>query len=123
MNSDGEGGSMTTVLITGTRPYGEADAVDVLIEDGVIARIEPAGPGDRDGLPAGAEVIEAAGTVLLPGFVDMHTHLREPAREVAETVRSGSEAAARGGYTAVFAMANTDPVADTAVITDHVHAR
>ncbi len=123
MNSDGEDGGMTAVLITGTRPYGEGDAVDVLIEDGVITRIDPAGSVDRDGPPAGVEIVEAAGTVLLPGFVDMHTHLREPGREDAETVRSGSEAAARGGYTAVFAMANTDPVADTAVITDHVYAR
>ncbi|WP_182348668.1 dihydroorotase [Tomitella gaofuii] len=118
---------MTTVLITGTRPYGEGDPVDVLIEDGVITRIVPAGTlaatPDAAGDGPGAEVIEAAGTVLLPGFVDMHTHLREPGREDAETVRSGSAAAARGGYTAVFAMANTDPVADTAVVTDHVYAQ
>ncbi|QDQ97462.1 dihydroorotase [Tomitella fengzijianii] len=120
---------MTTVLITGTRPYGEGDPVDVLIDDGVITRIVPTVAGGRDaGGPDSAasaadEVIEAAGTVLLPGFVDMHTHLREPGREDAETVRSGSAAAARGGYTAVFAMANTEPVADTAVVTDHVYAQ
>ncbi len=116
-----EGDGAVAVLITGTRPYGEGEPVDVLVEGGVIARIAPAGTLAAEA-PA-AEVVEAAGTVLLPGLVDMHTHLREPGREDAETLRSGSEAAARGGYTAVFAMANTEPVADTAVVTDHVFAR
>ena len=65
----------------------------------------------------------AHGRILLPGLVDLHTHLREPGREDTETIESGSAAAALGGYTAVFAMANTDPVADTAVVTDHVWRR
>src|SRR6201999_1880381 len=65
-------------------------------------------------------VLDAAGLVLLPGFVDLHTHLREPGREDAETVASGSAAAALGGFTAVHAMANTDPVADTAEIVEQV---
>ncbi len=110
-----------TVLITGTRLYGEGDPVDVLIDGEVIAEIAPAGTLGRD--EPGREVIEAAGTVLLPGLVDIHTHLREPGREDTETIDSGSAAAARGGYTAVFAMANTDPVADNAVVTDHVWHR
>jgi len=67
-----------------------------------------------------AEVIDCAGLILAPGFVDLHTHLREPGREDAETVETGSRAAARGGYTAVCAMANTDPVADSAGIVEQV---
>ena len=61
--------------------------------------------------------------MLLPGFVDLHTHLREPGREYAEDIETGSAAAALGGYTAVFAMANTNPVADSPVVTDHVWHR
>lgn len=106
-----------TVLITGVRLYGEGDPVDVLVADGQIAEI-------GTGLAAdGAEVIDATGQILLPGFVDLHTHLREPGREYAEDIETGSAAAALGGYTAVFAMANTDPVADSPVVTDHVWHR
>ncbi len=61
--------------------------------------------------------------MLLPGLVDLHTHLREPGREYAEDIETGSAAAALGGYTAVFAMANTNPVADSPVVTDHVWHR
>ena len=108
---------MSRVLITGVRPYGEGDPVDLLVEDGVIARIGP-------DLGVGAdEVVEGRGAVVLPGFVDLHTHLREPGREDAETVTTGSAAAALGGFTAVFAMANTDPVADNAVVVEHVRRR
>jgi dihydroorotase len=106
------------MLIKGGRPYGEGDPVDLLLSDGVIAEI---GPGLD--APEGAEVIEADGLVVLPGFVDLHTHLREPGGEDAETVLTGSAAAALGGFTAVFAMPNTDPVADNAVIVEHVHRR
>jgi len=109
-----------TVLIRGVRPYGEGDRVDVLVDDGQIARIESRiDPADYDT----ADVIDATGHVLLPGLVDLHTHLREPGREYAETIESGSAAAALGGYTAVFAMANTNPVADSPVVTDHVWHR
>jgi dihydroorotase len=69
---------------------------------------------------AGTELIEAGGMVVLPGLVDLHTHLREPGREDAETVETGSAAAALGGFTAVHAMANTDPVADTAGVVEQV---
>ena len=65
-------------------------------------------------------MVDAAGAIALPGLVDLHTHLREPGREDAETVATGSRAAAMGGYTAVFAMANTDPVADTAGVVEQV---
>ncbi|MDQ4033676.1 MAG: dihydroorotase, partial [Actinomycetota bacterium] len=67
--------------------------------------------------------LDAGGLVALPGLVDLHAHLREPGREDAETIATGSAAAALGGYTAVFAMANTDPVADTAVVVEYVHRR
>jgi dihydroorotase len=105
------------LLIKGARLYGEGDPVDVLVDAGVIAEI------GSPSAPEGAEVVEARGQVLLPGFVDLHTHLREPGREDAETIESGSAAAALGGYTAVFAMANTDPVADNAVVVEHVWRR
>ncbi|SDL35187.1 dihydroorotase [Tessaracoccus oleiagri] len=83
---------------------------DLFVRDGVLV----------DEAPAGAERIDAEGLVVLPGLVDPHTHLREPGREDAETVASGSAAAARGGYTAVCAMANTRPVTDTAEKAEHV---
>ena len=70
--------------------------------------------------PAGAQVIDADGLVALPGLVDLHTHLREPGREDAETVLTGSRAAALGGFTAVLAMANTSPVTDTAEAAERV---
>ncbi|MBJ7291206.1 dihydroorotase [Williamsia sp.] len=106
-----------SLVIADVRLYGEGDPVDVVIADGEITDI---GPGLADGVD---EVIDGRGGVLLPGFVDLHTHLREPGREDTETIETGSAAAALGGYTAVFAMANTDPVADTAVLTDHVWRR
>jgi dihydroorotase len=106
--------SVAGVLITGARLYGEGEPTDVLVRDGEIVEIGTGLTADD------ATVIDAAGQVLLPGFVDMHTHLREPGREDTETIESGSAAAALGGYTAVFAMANTSPVADSVVITDHV---
>ncbi|SOC50566.1 dihydroorotase [Blastococcus aggregatus] len=104
---------MNAYLIKGARPLG-GDPVDILLKDGRIAAI-------GDSLAAtGAEVVEAAGLIALPGLVDLHTHLREPGREDAETVETGSRAAALGGFTAVHAMANTDPVADTAGVVEQV---
>ena len=104
---------MTSYVLSGVRPYVE-DAVDVVIADGVIAEILPVGSGSAD------EVLELTDQVLLPGFVDVHTHLREPGREDAETVLTGTQAAALGGFTAVHAMANTTPVADTAGVVEQV---
>ena len=112
------------LLIKNARLYGEGDPVDVLVRDGVIAEIGPglaAAHNEND--ENDAELIDAAGLVLLPGFVDLHTHLREPGGEDAETIETGSAAAALGGFTAVFAMPNTDPVADNAVIVEHVRRR
>ncbi len=101
-----------TLVLRGARPYGE-EAVDIVIADGVI--VDLAAPGSADG-----EIVDADGLVALPGFVDLHTHLREPGREDAETVLTGSQAAALGGYTCVHAMANTSPVADTAGVVEQV---
>ncbi|SDN63444.1 dihydroorotase [Actinomyces ruminicola] len=108
---------MTAHLLTGVRPYGE-DATDVLIVDETIAAIGPDAAAQ-----APAEVTrhdDLAGLVLLPGLVDIHTHLRQPGGESAETVYTGTRAAAVGGYTAVFAMANTTPVQDNAGVVEQV---
>jgi dihydroorotase len=77
---------------------------------------------DAAGAPSGARVLDAAGLVALPGLVDLHTHLREPGFEQSETVLTGSRAAAAGGFTAVHAMANTSPVADTAGVVEQVES-
>ena len=100
-------------LIRGAAILGGAPE-DLLIRDGIIAERGQNLPAD------GATVIEAAGLVALPGMVDIHTHLREPGREDAETVETGTRAAALGGYTAVHAMANSTPVADTAGVVEQV---
>ncbi len=104
-----------SVLITNVRPYGEGDPVDVAVTDGVITAI-----GAGLSAPEGAPTVDGGGAIVLPGFVDLHTHVREPGREDTETIATGSAAAAKGGYTAIFAMANTNPVADNASITDLV---
>ncbi len=102
-----------TYLIKGASLLGERTA-DILIEDGKIAEI-------GDSLESkDAQVVEADGLIALPGLVDIHTHLRQPGQEDAETVETGSKAAALGGYTSVFAMANSNPVADTAGVVEQV---
>lgn len=107
---------MTAHLITGARPYGE-DTADILIIGGAIAAI---GPDAAAQAPADAARHDATGLIALPGLVDIHTHLREPGGEDAETVFTGTRAAAVGGYTAVFAMANTNPVQDNAGVVEQV---
>ena len=106
-------------LIRAARPLGGAPA-DILIEDGRIAAVSPSAGQDRDLAGVRAQVLDAAGLIALPGLVDLHAHLREPGREDAETVASGTAAAALGGYTAVHAMANTEPAADTAGVVEQV---
>lgn len=101
-------------VIKGAQVLGGQRA-DLLIGDGVILET-----GSVDA--AGAATIDADGLVLLPGLVDLHTHLREPGREDAETVLTGSQAAAKGGFTAVHAMANSTPVADTAGVVEQVYS-
>jgi dihydroorotase len=102
-------------VIRGARPLG-GDPADIVISGGFIAGIG----GSGDGAQPGAQVLDAAGLIALPGLVDLHAHLREPGREDAETVASGTAAAALGGYTAVHAMANTEPVADTAGVVEQI---
>ncbi len=100
-----------TVAGYGGRASGTAD---ILLSRGSIVAVET-------GLNhSGARVLDADGLIALPGLVDLHTHLREPGREDAETVETGTAAAALGGYTAVHAMANTEPVADTAGVVEQV---
>jgi dihydroorotase len=100
---------MSRWVITGALPLGGAPT-DLYVEDGVLV----------DAVPAGAQQLDATGLVALPGLVDLHTHLREPGREDAETVETGTLAAALGGFTAVHAMANTEPVADVAGVVEQV---
>ena len=106
---------MTTLAINNVRPYGE-DTTNILIRDGVIAEM-------GDSRFDAADTIDADGHVLLPGLVDMHVHLREPGREDTETIETGSKAAAKGGFTAVFTMANTNPVTDQPIIAESVWAK
>ena len=103
-------------LLTGlTLPDGTAS--DLQIANGVITAIGKTLPKNSD-----YQVVDLQGSVVLPGLVDLHTHLREPGKEDAETVLSGSMAAAKGGYVAISAMANTSPVADTAGVVEQVYA-
>jgi dihydroorotase len=101
------------VLITGARVIdpsrGIDQVLDLLLRDGAVASLD-----ERIAPPKGAEVVDASGLVAAPGFVDLHTHLREPGFEYKETIATGTGAAAAGGYTTVCAMANTDPVVDDA---------
>ena len=93
----------------------EGKSISVEIENNLISKISDSSQAN------GSNVIDAKGKLLLPGLVDLHTHLREPGREDSETVLSGSIAATAGGYTAISAMANTNPVADTAGVVEQVY--
>ena len=104
---------ISTILIRGgTLPNGKKS--DLLIRDGKIVEIAPTIDASD------AHVIDAKNSIVLPGLVDLHTHLREPGKEDAETVESGSRAGVKGGFTALSAMANTSPVADTAGVVEQV---
>jgi len=112
---------MTSLLVRGGRvldPSSDFDApADVLIREG---RIEAIG----NGLNAdGAEVFDAAGAIVAPGFIDMHVHLREPGIEHAETIETGCKAAAAGGFTTICCMPNTVPVNDSATVTSYIVQR
>ena len=98
---------------------GERAAEVAVAPDGTIAAVGPTLDVDALGL-GGARELEAEGCVVAPGLVDLHTHLREPGREEAETVETGSRAAALGGYTAVVAMPNTEPAIDSAAVVRQV---
>jgi dihydroorotase len=112
---------MTDLLVRGGRlvdpAAGRDGAYDVAVRDGVVVAV-------GEGLSAdGAEVLDAQGLLVFPGFIDLHAHLREPGREQAETIASGAAAAAAGGFTAVCAMPNTEPANDDRTVTAFVAAR
>jgi len=104
-----------TYVLRGVRPLG-GEPVDLTMADGVVRAIDAVGAALTDD----SVVLDYTDFIVLPGLVDLHTHLREPGHEEAETVRTGSQAAALGGFTAVHAMANTEPVADTAGVVEQV---
>ncbi len=109
-------------LIRGARiAGGDTEPTDILVRDGCVAAVGADLRAEADTTSGGSvDVIDATGLLALPGLVDLHTHLREPGREDAETVATGARAAAIGGYSAVHAMANTDPVADSAGVVEQV---
>lgn len=106
---------MTTNFLIKNAALPDGKKAYIAIANGLIASVGTAVKGDAD------VVIDAKDCIVLPGLVDLHTHLREPGREDAETVLSGSRAGAKGGFTAVSAMANTSPVADTAGVVEQVY--
>ncbi|WP_298457734.1 dihydroorotase [uncultured Cellulomonas sp.] len=121
-------GTAQRYLLTGVAPLG-GEPTDLLLAGGVVAAVGADDVRAALGTGTGADgghglddvvTVDGAGLVALPGLVDLHTHLREPGREDAETVGSGTRAAALGGFTAVHAMANTSPVADTAGVVEQV---
>jgi len=112
------------LAITGGRVIDPAQGIDrvadVLISDGVIQEITEGSSGE---VPSGFESLDASGKIVSPGFVDLHTHLRDPGQEWKETIVTGTRAAAYGGFTTVCAMPNTDPVQDSAAVVDDVVRR
>jgi dihydroorotase len=109
-------GPKVDLLVRGARVVdaveGIDESLDVVVDQGVISRLE----SPESGRENGHRVVEARGLVLAPAFVDPHVHLRTPGREDEETIASGTEAAAAGGYCAILAMPNTDPVVDSAAV-------
>ena len=107
---------MSVAYVNGSvvTPKGVVDA-NVVVDHGVVATV---------GTPSAAdEIVDIAGCVVMPGFVDLHTHLREPGKEEAETIRTGSRAGARGGYTSLVAMPNTNPAQDSVMVVEFVRAQ
>jgi dihydroorotase len=91
---------------------------DILIKDNKIVRIIK--EGQKEAIEPVSRIIDASGKIVCPGFIDMHVHLREPGHEHKETIETGSKAAAWGGFTAVCAMPNTNPVNDNCEITEFI---
>ena len=109
---------MEKILILGGHVIDPANGVDgvcdILVEDGKIAAVQPDIQAEAD------RVINAAGKVIAPGFIDMHCHLRDPGQEYKEDLISGTRSAARGGFTGVCCMPNTSPVNDNASVTRYI---
>lgn len=109
------------LLVKGGRVIDPANeytqVADILVEDGKVSAV---GPGIKAG---GAEIIDIKGKLVLPGFIDMHVHLREPGLEAKETISSGTRAAARGGFTSVACMPNTKPVIDSRALVEFIRSR
>src|SRR4051794_25114446 len=106
-----------SLLIRGGRVIDPAsgldDVTDVLLQDGQVVAIAP----EKRQADKAAETFDAGGLVVAPGFIDLHVHLREPGQAYKESIASGTQAAAAGGFTSVCAMPNTSPVNDSATIT------
>ncbi len=120
-----------TLLLKGGRVVDPSRKVDVtgdlLIENGKIAGIggglQQTGKGRGKGVPPGMEILDLRGKIVVPGLIDMHTHLREPGFEYRETIASGSEAAVAGGFTSVACMPNTNPVNDNRSVTEFIRRK
>ena len=112
------------MLIRGGRiidPGQGLDAIgDVLVQEGKVAQAQA---GSMDGLPDSCAFLEAQGLIVCPGFIDLHSHLREPGYEDKETIATGTRAAARGGFTTICAMPNTNPAMDTRATVDYVKGK
>lgn len=120
------------LVITGGRVIDPSvaldESLDVVVENGQILQVGNRAQGKKGKKPVNEEpstmnqdrVIDATGKIVVPGLIDMHVHLREPGREDEETIASGTEAAARGGFTSVCCMPNTEPVNDTASVTEYI---
>ena len=104
---------MSSLLIKNARYLG--DSVDLLVVDGKVQSLSAS-----INAPADAEIVDAAGKILFPSLIDVHTHLREPGYEWKETVATGLSSAAHGGFGAILCMANTDPVNDDAAVTEQI---
>src|SRR3954451_11751004 len=113
---------MSRILIRGGRVLDPAQYLDqvcdIAVEDGLIREV---GPDIQD--PGNTEQFDASGKIVAPGFVDIHVHLREPGFEHAETIESGSRAAAAGGFTSICCMPNTAPINDNATVTSYICAQ
>ncbi len=114
-----------TILLKGGRvvdPSRKTDGkADLLIEDGKIVRTGK--DLQKEGTPSGTEIIDVRGNLVIPGLIDMHTHLREPGFEYKETIASGSGAAVAGGFTSIACMPNTDPVNDCRSVTEFIRRK